>query len=89
MQGVNNAAGEEITEPEEWCKTFAENYYAEAKEAYDGATDAERQQIDKMLGSADSMASKGNLQSHISDLQDEEDFADIMNGMKAAFPGAF
>ena len=90
VQGVNNAAGEEITDPAEWCDAFSEHYFDEAKQAYDGATAEDRAAIDKILGgTSDPMQSKANLQSYISDLQDVEDKVDIMNGIKSAFPGAF
>ena len=69
VQGVNNEAGEEITDAAEWCTAFADNYYDQAKQAYDGAKPEERAAIDNILGeTSNTMQSQGNLQSYLSDL---------------------
>ena len=90
-QAVSVSAGEEITDPTEFCRTFGQedDHFEMMKQLYDGSSDEDKEWLHSILFcDSRSFADKNAFQSHMNNLN-EDDYEEVSGQLRERFPQLF
>ena len=82
-------AGEEVVDPEKWCKQIVDDHWEKVQQAWGSASDDEKTRICEMLCvDADTLEDQEALKSHLTGMSTDE-CALLREQLKTHFPNAF